>query len=244
MIQKTYDKEKAGIYLIRNLVTNKVYIGKTKCIYKRIKQHVTQLNTKSKDENPHLINAWHKYGRANFTYIVLEYLPLDEKLLAEKELFYMNLYDSLNPEKGYNLRYDSSTGMIVKEETKQKLKESRALRNIKFPNMNKETGIKSSLFWKNNPDVLKQMAEKVAEQIRIYKIGKFDYNTEELIEVYNTKRELKEKNPEYYIQAILGCCSGTKNSYKGYKWQYISIKTGEVIIKKYKYKSKKNQIMI
>ncbi len=235
MIQKTYDKGQSGIYLIRNLVNNKVYIGKSKCIYKRIKQHVTQLNTKSKDENPHLINAWHKYGRKNFTYIVLEYLPLDEEILSQKELFYMIHYDSLNSKKGYNLRCDTSTGLIVKEETKQKLKNSRNLRNEKFPNMNKEVGIKSSLFWKNNPDILKQMSEKVANKIRIYKIGKFNYNTEELIEIYNTRKELQEKNPDYYTQAILGCCSGVKKSYRGYKWKYISIKTGEIINKKLNY---------
>ena len=51
------DKEKIGIYVIRNLTNNKVYVGKAINIHRRIKQHITQLNHKSKDENIHLINS-------------------------------------------------------------------------------------------------------------------------------------------------------------------------------------------
>ena len=36
--------------------------------------HVTNLNTRNKNENRHLINAWHKYGRSNFSYYVVEYV--------------------------------------------------------------------------------------------------------------------------------------------------------------------------
>ena len=51
------DKFKCGIYCIKNTVNNKIYVGKSINIYKRIKQHITQLNHKSKDENYHLIQA-------------------------------------------------------------------------------------------------------------------------------------------------------------------------------------------
>ena len=47
----------SGIYLIRNKVNNKIYIGKAKNIYERIRQHINLLNKKSKDENIHLINS-------------------------------------------------------------------------------------------------------------------------------------------------------------------------------------------
>ena len=57
MIQRKEDKKKSGIYVIKNLINNKVYVGKTVDIYRRIKDHVTGLNTKNKNENPHLINS-------------------------------------------------------------------------------------------------------------------------------------------------------------------------------------------
>ena len=79
------DLGRSGIYCIRNINNNKIYIGKSVNIYKRIKAHTTALNTKSKDENRHLINAWHKYGRDKFEYFVIEdCMPLH---LKEREYF-------------------------------------------------------------------------------------------------------------------------------------------------------------
>lgn len=229
MKQRTIDKGKSGVYLIRNLINGKVYIGKAICIYKRIKQHVTSLNRKDlHHSNSHIISAWHKYGRQAFEYVVLEYLPLDEKLISEREIFYIEKYDSLNNEKGYNKRFDSSTGLIVSKETREKLRNSQ-LKRFENPEERERMGIRSKEFWKNNPEVLKIMAEKVSNRIRKYKIGKFEYNTLELIEVFDTRKCLSQKHPEFYIQAILGCCSGKKKSYKGFKWKYISIETGEII---------------
>lgn len=50
-------KGKIGVYCIFNKVNGKVYIGKAKCIHKRIIGHIALLNTRSKDENRHLIRA-------------------------------------------------------------------------------------------------------------------------------------------------------------------------------------------
>ena len=55
MIQNKEDQNKSGIYVIK--INNKVYVGKAVNIYRRIKAHITALNTKSKDENRHLINS-------------------------------------------------------------------------------------------------------------------------------------------------------------------------------------------
>lgn len=236
------DLGEPGIYLIRNIVNGKVYVGKAKCIHSRIKQHITSLNRKQRThENDHFINAWHKYKRESFDYVVLEYLPLNDKLISSREIFYIDLYNALDNNKGYNKRYDSSTGLIVSEETKLKLSISRQKRDEKFPNLKKENSIKTIEFWKNNPLVLKEMAKKVANAIRKYKIGKFDRETNELIEVFDTRQHLSEKYPDYYIQAILGCCQGTKKSYKNFYWKYISIETGEIQERSYDYKPKNKQ---
>ena len=94
MKQRTEDKFKSGIYVIQNNVNQKKYVGKALDIYRRIKCHVTNLNTKNKNENRHLINAWHKYGREQFSYYVIEYTcePNDEcleKKLSERELYWI-----------------------------------------------------------------------------------------------------------------------------------------------------------
>lgn len=43
-----FDLNKSGIYCIRNIINNKVYIGKSKNIYNRITQHIYLLRNKSK----------------------------------------------------------------------------------------------------------------------------------------------------------------------------------------------------
>lgn len=223
------DKDKSGIYCIFNKINRKVYIGKAKCIFKRITQHISSLNNKVRShENDHFINSWHKYGRDNFIYIVLEYCSIEET--SVKELYFINLFKSLNSKLGYNKRYDSSTGLIVSRETRDKLSNSQILRFTKQSERDK-IGIASSNFWKNNPDIKEEMSIKVADKIRKYKIAKVNYNTLEIIEIFNTRKEIKEKYPDYYTQAILGVCQGTKNSYKGFKWRYIDIKTNKIITK-------------
>ena len=61
------------------------------------------------------------------------------------------------------------------------------------------------------------MKKKVAKARQQYRYGKFSKDTDELIQIYETSQDILEENPEYYLQAIKGCCQGTKSSYKGYK---------------------------
>ncbi len=118
-LYRSRDYKKAGIYCIKNLVNNKIYVGKAINIYGRITQHINYLNNKSLNENRYLINSWHKYGRDNFSYYVLEYLEKDENLLKERELYWFNTLNCTDRNIGYNLRIDTSTNCIVLEETKK-----------------------------------------------------------------------------------------------------------------------------
>ena len=168
MKQKKQHLKKSGIYCIRNLTNNKIYIGKAKCIYSRIKDHITRLNTRSKDENPHLINSWHKYGRENFEYFVLEFCSEEE--LKSRELYWISVTGCLNRDKGYNLRLDSSDGLVVSKETREKMRKSR-YKALEDPENRKKC---SHNFWKNNPDKLKEMSEKVAKLNVRYSIEQCD----------------------------------------------------------------------
>lgn len=209
------DLGRSGIYLIRNMINDKVYIGKAKCIYTRMKDHVTRLNTRDKDENPHLINSWHRHGKRNFEYSIIEYLDFNEQLLKERELFWILSYDSLNREKGYNLRLDSSTGLIISKETREKMRISRA----KFL-ANPENRKKSShTFWRDNPEELKRMGKIVAELNIKYPIEQYSKDKSVLIKVWKDIHELIEAHPEYKKHNIYSVCSGEKPSIYGYYWK-------------------------
>lgn len=213
-LNRKRDLGKSGIYCIRNIINNKVYIGKAKCIYRRMKHHVTSLNTKNKDENRHLINAWHKYGKESFEYFIVEYLPLDEKLISQRELFWQRHYKALNPETGYNMREDSETGLIISKETRKKLSESQILR---FQNP-KEREKCSHDFWKKNPDALEKMRVRVREKNSKYFIDQY---TKEGVFIKRWKgvSEIISENPNYKVHNIYAVCSGEKPSMYGYKWK-------------------------
>lgn len=56
----------------------------------------------------------------------------------------MEKYNSTNRNFGYNLRFDSSSGMVCSEETKTKMSISGKNRYIKFPELKNKISIKIS----------------------------------------------------------------------------------------------------
>lgn len=224
------DLNNAGIYLIRNRVNMKVYIGKSRNIYKRIKWHVTALNKKLKDENRYLINSWHKHGRDNFEYVVLHRIDRnDEKLeekLKEKELSYMLVYRSYDRYYGYNLRIDSKTKCILPEETIKRMSESQKKR---FADPNYDKSKHSHDYWKKNPKAKKRMAKSVSESLRKHNFVKLSKDGSKEIKTYISVQEIIKEHPDYKWQCIYAVCSGSKNSYKGFKWKKIPRNDEEIV---------------
>lgn len=87
-----------GIYKITNTLNNKCYIGQSIDIKIRWIQHIYE----GKRNNPQgkLYSAIFKEGIENFSFEVIEECPLDEKILNEKERYWIEYYNSFN--KGYN----------------------------------------------------------------------------------------------------------------------------------------------
>lgn len=106
---------KSGIYKIKNLVNNKVYVGSSVNIGKRISQHIAEL-VKGNHYNVHLQFAWNKYGAENFQFEIIEYYKKNKRL--EREQYYIDLYDSVR--NGYNIcPVAGSGGKPCSEETKK-----------------------------------------------------------------------------------------------------------------------------
>ncbi len=104
-----------AVYLIRNNINKKVYIGitneKYKDIYDRFRDHINIAKnggrvTRSGSPFP-IYAAISKYGAKNFTIEYLEnYLSLEEA--QQQEIFYIEKYNSLAAgtySDGYNLTY-------------------------------------------------------------------------------------------------------------------------------------------
>ncbi len=232
MINSIKNYSRPGIYAIVNKINNKMYIGKSINIYKRVKQHITWLNTKNRNENRYLINSWHKYGKDNFEIKILEFLELNEDLLSQRELYWMKYYNTVDLKFGYNLRMDSSTKMIVHKETRLLMSNVHKERISKWTEEDRKNHGKLSIeFWENNPDIKLQMSKKVSDVNRKYNIIQYDRDMN-FIKEYKGRYDIVNNYPDLYVQAILGVCNGTKASYKNSIWRYKDLKTGKIIKQK------------
>ena len=107
-----------GIYKIENKVNGKVYIGQSIDIKTRWKCHISYLNNNTHN-NKHLQSAWDKYGKENFSFNVVEECDVED--LNEREIYWINKYNSYINKNGYNLTLGGDGGRTIEPETIEKI---------------------------------------------------------------------------------------------------------------------------
>jgi len=92
-------KNKSGVYKINCLANNKVYVGSSKNMCKRLRTHLNYLH-KNKHDSPYLQHAFNRYGESAFSIEVIKVVEnLD--LLFKEEQIYLEYYNSIAPN-GFN----------------------------------------------------------------------------------------------------------------------------------------------
>ena len=92
------------IYIIRNTINSKIYIGQTRVsVEQRWKEHLRH----AQYGNQVINRAMKKYGIDKFYIETLEIC--DISVLDYREMFYIDLYDSTNKSKGYNVSIGGNT---------------------------------------------------------------------------------------------------------------------------------------
>ena len=107
-----------GIYMIKNVVNEKVYIGQSIDIYDRWIEHKNALRG-NYHANNHLQHAWNKYKEQSFQFSVIE--ECNECELNDKEIYWIATKDSYH--NGYNLTEGGGgvRGFKHTDDTKQKI---------------------------------------------------------------------------------------------------------------------------
>ena len=208
-----------GIYVIKNIINGKIYVGKSKNCYKRLYQHLSDIKIENRNynENIHLLNSFKKYGEDKFECFIIEKFDFNlknlEQLLAERELYWMKELDSLNKEKGYNLRWDSEGKCFCSQETKEKI--SKRLKNEWDSGIRKQHSEKMKEYWDNNDSRKKQQSE-IMSKVKT----KYHYI------IYSPDGELISKNGTYQMLKDYGLTNSLNS--------FSRKKCDEVFCKKYK----------
>jgi group I intron endonuclease len=162
---------KAGIYLLRNKINNKIYIGKSINLYKRIYRHK---NDSKYNNSIYICLAINKYGWNNFEVEILEKFDnIDNDFLLKIEAEYIKKYNSTDRKIGYNLLAfgTDKTGFKASAETLRKMSIAASGKNNgnwgkKLSEEHRQLLIESNKRLKRKP--VKQIDLKTGEIIRIW----------------------------------------------------------------------------
>lgn len=110
-----------GIYMIKNLSNNKVYIGQSTDINRRWKDHKIKLKNNI-HYNEHLQKSYNRYGENSFRYLIL--CETSKEKLNELESYYIQKYQSYNSKYGYNQTLGGDSNIIFNDRTIKKMRSS------------------------------------------------------------------------------------------------------------------------
>lgn len=88
-----------GVYALFCLMERKYYIGQSKDVHKRWREHKKKLRT-STHENKFLQRAWNKYGEQMFSFFIIE--KSTPSKVYKRELWWIKKLRSYEPTRGYN----------------------------------------------------------------------------------------------------------------------------------------------
>lgn len=118
---------KSGVYKIKNLINNKVYIGSSFNTSERWGDHLYSLK-KNTHVNRYLQRAFNKHGEKSYKFEVIETCS-NEKLIG-REQYWMDYYKSYQRRYGYNLSPTAGSCLGVKHTDEAKLNMSKAKKGV------------------------------------------------------------------------------------------------------------------
>lgn len=243
----------SGVYMIINNINLKVYIGSSMELNKRKIRHFSQLKNNI-HHNKYLQNSYNKYGKENFSFIILEN-NINKEELFKKESEWIFQKDSLNPLKGYNLD--------IPQKDKRLSLSPEALQNKKIKAYNQWYGdnptisLEEFLSGKRAKDLIEKLGKQNKKKVYGFnkETGIKEYEFESITDTANklnvkitsiekvlskTNRTCKNlilvKEEDYdsnknYIKIYKKKPYESKGRFKGHPVETFNIETNEVVMK-------------
>ena len=171
--------------------------------------------------------SWNKYGADNFRFYVLEYCDVCQ--LDNLEVYYIDLYETLNRDNGYNLTSGGSANKTYSDETRVKI--SNALKGhevsiesrIKISENHADvSGDKNGMYGRHHSAEAKQkvsQANKGRISARRNNCNVYCIELERTFDDATTAG----KTLNLDSSAILKCCRGERKTCGNYHWKFINL---------------------
>ena len=220
---------KGYIYIIKNSINEKVYIGQTaRTIEARWSQHKASA-LRGDTQGIILYNAIRKYGVNNFYVSLLEETEIEN--LNERERYWIKYYNSKTPN-GYNVReggddpgrkevyqIDKETNKIIKvyscamDAAEENHLDLSHLTKVCRHKENSCGGYK----WSYSDNYNETLIENIQIQEKNYPICQIDINTGKLIKIWDSVQQAS-KTLNIDPTSIFHCFSGRYNNAGGFCW--------------------------
>lgn len=188
-----------GIYKITNLINGMCYIGQSKRIETRFKEHKSG---ERQQHNYYLHNAIDKYGIENFSFETLIECSIDQ--LDNFERDYILNFNSLKPN-GYNLESGGNVNKEISIETKEKMSLSKR-------------GEKHNFFGTIRSFVTKQRIS-IGNSVSV---NQYSLNGE-YIKTFSSMNDAISEIGTTSSSHISRCCNEIRKQAGGYQWRYASL---------------------
>lgn len=150
----------SGIYYIKNIINNKLYVGQSVDVYARLSRHKTDL--RGGRDSKHLQKSYNKYGEDNFEFMILMECPVEDLDYWEK--YYIAKWNTQNENFGYNLDGGGSKSRLMSEETKLLISQALMGHEVSEETKDKIRKNHADFSGENNPNFGKVRSEQSREK--------------------------------------------------------------------------------
>lgn len=208
----------------------KIYIGTTK---HQNNPNRRWSNGNGYKKNEYFWRAIQKYGWDNFTHEILE-KDLSYENSGEREKYYINFFNSINKNFGYNIESGGNNLKIIPKETIDKSnKKKKETNSEKWTEERKREWSKRisgknnpnygnhKLAGKNHPNYGKTMSKeskiKMSKSSIKHSVKQYDLNGK-LIREYDNPKDVEKYGFKY--DSVWHCCNGCSKTYKNFIWKF------------------------
>lgn len=211
------------IYEIRNVKTNTLYIGCTKSIDTRWKEHKTKLNANT-HENLYLQRAWNKYGSEMFKFTKIQTVSNKKEMFDLEKILISECSNKYNIAPG-GYGGDNITNHPQLDVVKKNMSDSQKKRYERDGERSKCNAFRNLTSSEYNYQCKKWSDVKKGPGNGRFKhnkpIARIDIKTNEIIQIYPYSCILKDYGFNGKYARLCADNHPSYKTHKGYIWRYV-----------------------